>query len=139
ACMLLELYQGTGQHTAFDALSIDYAAKFATSSAACVTATPLASVAPTPSGTTPMVAFSGQLGGNISQQLERVQTFAAQHQVLRLEFTRVTGIDPIACTLLLQTFKQLQQSSHDLILVGALDLSEKIRAMLTVRRRAETD
>jgi anti-anti-sigma regulatory factor len=48
-------------------------------------------------------------------------------------------VDPIGCGILLSVLKKLQKSGHDLILVGALELTEKIRAILEVGRRNETE
>lgn len=139
--MLFDLYQITGKQLQFDSLSIDYASKFETSPpawAASLESAKQKSPAP-PSGATPSVAFSGILDSSISKQLERVQKLGEKNQVFRLEFARVTEVDPVGCLLLLGALKTLQKSDRDLILVGASELAGKVRAIIEVGRRDETE
>lgn len=139
--MLFDLYQITGKQQQFDTLSIEYASKFETSPPAWVQ--PSQGEAPAApaarAGATPTVPFSGKLDGNIIKLLERAQKLGENTRVLRLEFSRVTDVDPIGCGLLLRILKKLQNSEHDLILVGAPELAAKIRSILQVGRRDETE
>ncbi|MFC5472366.1 STAS domain-containing protein [Paraherbaspirillum soli] len=138
--MLLDLYQITGKQQEFDNLSVDFANKFETSPptwAETLTLNPT-SKSQEPVTTTPAIAFSGKLDANISKQLERAQKLSASNSVLRLEFTRVTSVDPIGCGLLLRMLKKLQKPGLDLILVGATELADRIREILQVGRRDET-
>lgn len=139
--MLFDLYQATGEQQEFENLSIAYANKFETSPPAWIESAKgevLAAPA-APTGATPTVPFSGRLDGNIVKLLDRTQNLADKSSVLRLEFARVTEVDPIGCGLLLNVLKKLQKSGHDLILVGAPELAAKIRAILEVGRRDETE
>jgi ABC-type transporter Mla MlaB component len=139
--MLFDLYQITGKQQQFDGLSIEYASKFETSPPAWVQPNQLESQ-PAPvarTGATPTVPFSGKLDSNIIKLLERAQKLGENTRVLRLEFSRVTEVDPIGCGLLLRILKKLQNSEHDLILVGAPGLAAKIRSILQVGRRDETE
>lgn len=138
--MLFDLYQVLGGDQKFESLSIDYASKFETSPPAwrAAGASPM-EVAPVKSGTIPSVAFSGVLDSSIARQLERVQKLSAKAQVFKLEFARVTEVDPVGCVLLLGALKTLQKSDRPLILVGALELTGKIRAIVEVGRRDETE
>lgn len=139
--MLFDLYQITGQREKFETLSLDYASKFEMSPPGWIesgkTETP--AVAPRASGSTPGVAFPAKLDAGIVKQLERVKNMAGMSNVLRLEFARVAEVDPIGCGLLLSVLKKLQKSGHNLVLVGAAELAEKIRAILAVGRRDETE
>jgi anti-anti-sigma regulatory factor len=139
--MLFDLYQITGKQNEFDHLSIEYASKFETSPPGWVQANQVeAQAAPVArTGATPTVPFSGKLDGNIVKLLERAQKLGENSPVLRLEFARVTEVDPIGCGLLLRILKKLQASNHDLILVGATELVAKIRSILEVGRRDETE
>jgi anti-anti-sigma regulatory factor len=85
------------------------------------------------------VAFSGKLDAGIVKQLERIKNMSEMSNVLKLEFARVTSVDPIGCGLLFSVLKKLQKSGHNLILVGAAELAEKIRGILMVGRRDETE
>lgn len=140
--MLFDLYQITGQRNAFENLSIQYAHKFEMSSPAWIEGDAAAAspkdAAPRAGGT-PSVAFSGKLDAGIVKQLERIKNMAEMSNVLKLEFARVTAVDPIGCGLLLSVLKKLQKSGHNLILVGAAELAEKIHSILMVGRRDETE
>lgn len=138
--MLFDLFQITNQNNAFDSLSIDYASQFETSPPAwtdMLSAAPR-SKAPVHTGATPTIAFIGKLDETIGKTLERLQKLALKSRVFRLEFARVTAIEPSGCVLLLSALKALQKSEPDLILVGAPEFAEKIRATIEVGRRDET-
>lgn len=139
--MLFDLYQINGKQQQFDNLSIEYANKFETSPPAWNQSSKLEvqAAAVVRTGATPTVPFSGRLDGNIIKLLERAQKLSEGTRVLRLEFSRITEVDPIGCGLLLRRLKKLQGSEHDLILVGASELVNKIRSILEVGRRDETE
>ena len=138
--MLFDLYQCTGKQKEFENLSVEYTRKFETSPPAWIpTEQPEPASKPSPSGGAPMVPFSGKLDAASAKQVDRVLKLAEAHRVLRLEFARVTEVDPAGCGLLLNALKKLQKSGHDLILVGAPELAVKIRATLEVGRRDETE
>jgi ABC-type transporter Mla MlaB component len=86
-----------------------------------------------------MVPFSGKLDASSVRPIERIKKLAENYRSLRLEFARVTEVDPEGCRLLLALLKKLQKSDHELILVGALELAGKIRAILEVGRRDHED
>jgi ABC-type transporter Mla MlaB component len=135
--MLLDLYQIAGKQQEFEQLAIEYASRFETSPPAWRSAV-APSHAPS-SGAAPTVPFSGKLDSRCSKQIERLQTLAESHRTLRLEFARVTHAEPAGCSLLLGLLRKLQKSGHDLVLVGAPELAEKIRAILEVGRRDDSE
>lgn len=138
--MLFDLYHVTGKREQFDNLSIEYANKFETSPPAWSGAdTEPEAMTPATPTKTPTVPFSGKLDGNIVKLLERAQNLAEHSKILRLEFNRVSEVDPIGCGILLSVLNKLQKSGHDLILVGALELAAKVKAILEVGRRDETE
>lgn len=140
--MLFDLYQITGQHTSFENLSIEYANKFEMSPPAWVDGNSV-EAKPQPAAprasTTPSVAFSGKLDAGSIKQLERIKNMAEMSNVIKLEFARVSEVDPVGCGLLFSILQRLQKSGHNLILVGAPELAEKIRSILQVGRRDETE
>lgn len=139
--MLFDLYQITGQRVAFENLSMQYAQKFEMSPPAWIAGDGAAAAkdAAPRAGGTPSVAFSGKLDAGIIKQLERIKNMSAMSNVLKLEFVRITAVDPVGCGLLLSVLKKLQKSNHNLILVGAAELAEKIHSILMVGRRDETE
>ena len=138
--MLFDLYQITNNVAAFEHLSIEYASKFETSPPvwqnSIQNTDALLTIA---EGTTPSVSFPSQLDGSIIKLLEKVQILSKQSKNLRLDFGRVKGVDPVGCGLLLRSLKNLKKTGHDLTLVGAQEFADKIRAILEVGRRDETE
>jgi anti-anti-sigma regulatory factor len=132
--MLFDLYQASGKQLEFEHLAMDYARRFETSPPAWRQSTPPAAAG---RGTLPSVAFAGKLDAGIIKLLERVQKLADQYPALRLEFGRVTEVAPVGCGLLLRTLKKLQ--NHDVSITGANELAARIRAILEVGRRDETE
>ncbi|MGV3655418.1 MAG: STAS domain-containing protein [Noviherbaspirillum sp.] len=138
--MLFDLYQITGQQQQFEALSIDYASRFETSPPSWVKPEPAGCGGTSPfRASVPAVSFSGKLDAGIIKLLERAMKLGQNSPVLRLEFARVTEVAPVGCGLLLRTLKKLQDSGHELVLVGAAELAGRIRAILQVGRRDETE
>lgn len=137
--MLFDLYQITGKRPEFDSLSIEFANKFETSPPGWIESNAEPQAAPATPIKTPTVPFSGKLDSNIAKLLERAQNLAEHSKILRLEFNRVTEVDPVGCGILLSVLTKLQKSGHDLILVGALELAAKVRSILEVGRRDETE
>jgi ABC-type transporter Mla MlaB component len=137
--MLLDLYQITGKQQQFESLSLDYASKFETSPPGWTAASPRTSHPASVTGATPAVSFSGKLDTSASKQIERVQKLAENYRTLRLEFARIDEVDAEGCGLLLAALRRLQKSGHNLVLVGAQELTEKIRAIIEVGRRDPTE
>jgi ABC-type transporter Mla MlaB component len=131
--MLFDLYQATARQTEFEHLSIDYARRFETSPPAWRKN----AAAATGGRTLPSVAFAGKLDASIIKLVERVQKIADEHQALRLEFGRVSEVAPVGCGLLLRMLKKLQ--NHDLSVTGANELAARIRAIIELGRRDETE
>ena len=135
--MLFDLYQSLGDQMAFDDLSIDYASKFETSPPPWSPApadAPQASTGYT--GLTPTVALAGLLDGSIAAQLEKVDS-SPSRLPLRFDFSRVNGVEPEGCALLLEALDKAQSGQRELIVAAAPELSQQIRAILEVGRRDE--
>lgn len=134
--MLFDLLQLTGKQTEFEQLAIEYANKFEASPPGWIEGdhTAVAAAAPA-AGTTPSVSFSGKLDSNAAKHVERIKKLAETHRSLRLEFARVSEVDATGCGLLLSILNALQKSGHNLILVGAPELTKKIREIIQTGRR----
>lgn len=139
--MLLDLHQIGGRQPEFEELAIEYASRFETSPPAWMSRQPRerAQVQASAAPATPSVPFSGKLDGGCEKQIERIRNLSGQHGTLRLEFAKVTVVDPAGCRLLLAALRKLQKSGHELVLVGASELAERIRAIIEVGRRDDTE
>jgi ABC-type transporter Mla MlaB component len=137
--MLFDLYQAQGRQQDFERLSLEYANKFETSPPTWTGNNQPAAPQQASAGAAPIVPFSGKLDGICIKLIERIRKLAENQRTLRLEFARVTEVDPAGCRLLLDVLKTLQKSGHDLILVGAAELVAKVRVTLEVGRRDDTE
>lgn len=139
--MLFDLYQVTGKHEAFESLSLDYTRLFETSPPPWRDIAPMEGQAPkgVRGSSRPTIIFSGKLDNSVTKTLERALKQAENHPVLRLEFSKITDTDPVGCGLLLRLLKRLQKTEHELILVDADQLVKKVRAILKVGRKDETE
>lgn len=136
--MLFDLLQLSGEREAFEQLAVEYANKFEASPPGWSGAETAEETMP--GGTaTPTVAFSGALDAQMQRNTERVKKLAETYRTLRLEFVRISGVDEAGCQLLLALFRQLQKSGHNLVLVGARELADKVRAMIAVGQREGED
>ncbi len=136
--MLFDLYQVMGKQEAFENISIDYASQYETSPPSWVPPASAAKDAPAPArgytGLAPTLALAGTLNASIAPQLERLDGMD-QKQPLRLDFSRVNGVDPEGCALLLAALKKAQAGERELIVVGATELADQVRAILTIGNR----
>lgn len=132
--LLFDLYQLSGQQQAFDSLSTGYISRFETSPPAWRDSTRQVTPA-APAANLPSVIFPAVLGSNSAPQVERAQQLSAANNLLRLDFSRIRETDPAGCALLLQLLHSLRSSGHDLILPGAPQLIERIKATLQAGRR----
>jgi len=139
--MLFDLHQISGNQAEFEHLSIAYASRFESSPPAWMSlAVPESTAGLLPRApAVPSVVFSGRLDASIIKSLEKARSLAEKHPAIRLEFGRVTDVDPIGCGLLVRVLNQLKKSGIDLILIGAPELVKKIRSILVVGRRDETE
>ncbi len=139
--MLFDLYEISGNQSAFDRLSLDYASKFETSPPVWHNATSIDvdEEKNNSQGAIPSLTFPSKLDASIIKLVEKLQLISKQSHTLKLDFLRVKEVDPVGCGLLLRALKSLKKSGHDLMLVGAQDLSENIHAILEVGRRDETE
>jgi len=139
--MLFDLYRITQNQHMFESLSLDYANKFETSPPLWPETTIFANTdtrSDTDSGT-PSIVFPAKLDAGIVKALEKMHLLSAKSQSLKLDFSRIEVVNPIGCGLLLRSLKNLKKTGHDLLLVGAQELAEKIRSILQVGRRDETE
>ena len=138
--MLFDLYQVSGDEIAFENLSIAYAKRFETSPPAWAPMVMDDTQAIVPrAAAMPSVAFVGKLDADIGKSLDKVRLLSQSHPVLRLELNRISVVDVEGCSLLLQALQQLQKSGSNLILLGAPELVEKIRAIIEVGRRDDIE
>jgi ABC-type transporter Mla MlaB component len=137
--MLFDLLQLSDRRDEFEQLAIEYTNKFESSPPGWTSMEPKKAVTGPAGPSTPAVSFSGKLDAGAAKNVERIRNLAGTHPSLRLEFTRVSEADVAGCSLLLSALKALQKSGHNLVLVGAPELAVKIRAIIQVERRDDSE
>ena len=132
--MLFDLYQGSGAQDAFDNVAIDYASRFETSPPSW-NPLPHAGLVNTFAGVTPTESFGPLLDAAIAPQLQRLLELAAGSPATRLEFDRVTDVTPEGCARLLAALSLLRGGGRELIVAGAAELAETVRATIAIGQR----
>jgi len=133
--MLFDLYQAGGQQDAFDNIAIDYASRFETSPPTWAPPAPPASGDKAYAGVTPTESFGGLLDDTIAPQLQRLLELAGVNPVVRLEVGRVKDVTPEGCARLLAALASLRSGKRELILAGAAELAETVRATIAIGQR----
>lgn len=116
--MLFDLYRLTGDKPAFDSHGVDFAKLFEKSPPVWDDATPVASAAG-PKDAAPAVNLSGNLSGNARTQFEQLVRIGAKVGKLRIDLSRLRGIDDAGCTLLSDTLESLKRGKVKVALLGA--------------------
>jgi ABC-type transporter Mla MlaB component len=132
--MLFDLYQASGQQDAFDNIAIDYASRFETSAPAW-NPLPQAGFEPTFAGVTPTESLGPLLDDGIAPQLQRLLELAASSPATRLELGRVQEVTPEGCARLLTALTVLRGGRRELIVAGAAELAETLRAIIAIGQR----
>jgi ABC-type transporter Mla MlaB component len=142
--MLFDLYQVDNRQDAFDNLSIDYASTFETSPPPWrgpMDTAHSGATAPADAGYTgvaPTQALAATLDD--SAEMPLAQLLSVPPGVpLRLDFSRVSCVEPAGCALLLTALRELQKRQRELTVVGAAELAALLRAGLHVGRRDDSE
>jgi ABC-type transporter Mla MlaB component len=138
--MLFDLYQASGQQDAFDSVAIDYASRFETSPPAWNPLSGTGAGAAKPiAGVTPTESFGPILDDAIAPQLERLLALASSSPATRLELGRVKSVTPEGCARLLTALTVLRGGRRELIVAGAAELAETVRATIEIGKRDASD
>jgi len=139
--MLFDLYQIARDQDRFEQLALDYASKFETSPPIWHDDFEdlLSETQQVRDRGIGSLNFPSDIDASIIKLIERLNTLALKNRCLQLDFSRAKRVDPVGCGLLLRAIKNLKKSGHDLVLIGAQEFADKIRQILQVGRRDETE
>jgi anti-anti-sigma regulatory factor len=133
--MLFDLYQSMGKSEAFDALALEFAAKFETSPP---TWNPDAQAEKDPAlatGGRAFVSLSGMLGAKAQEDIKQLLKVAEKNPVVRLDMTKVTDADENGCVLLLATLQAVKKAKKECVLGGADHLAAILAKKISTGRR----
>jgi ABC-type transporter Mla MlaB component len=142
--MLFELVNQRGDRAAFEQLTSDYARRFESSPPAWVdyaapaTQRPGAGAVATPTGAA-VVRLPDVVDANVVKALEQLKQLAVSHPTLTLDASGVRSIDLVGAELLLRVVNAFKRASHELIVQGAEQLINPLRAAIEPGRRDASD
>jgi anti-anti-sigma regulatory factor len=149
--MLLELLNQRGDRAEFEQLSTQFTHRFGNSSPTWVeytaasesrAATAPAATQAAPSaaaGGSPSVRLPVSVDANVIKTLEQLKTLAATHAALRLDASGTRSVDLVGAELLLRVVTAFKRASHELVIVGAEQLINPLRAVIEPGRRDASD
>jgi len=132
--MLFELYQQTGQRSAFDELGLEFVAEFEkTPPIWRALRSPAQAAAPAGTNT---VAFGSKLtDATIKRELENYQKVCGKNGAVRLDFSRVTEIDTLAAVELLSCWQHSRKPGLAPQLAGWHNFAKLLQSKIAVGRR----
>lgn len=116
--MLFDLYRLTGDRPGFEARGVVFAELFEKSPPIWDEATPVAAPA-APKDAAPAVNLSGNLSGNARPQFDQLVRIGSKMGKLRIDLSRLRGVDEAGATLLSDTLDALQRAKVKVALLGA--------------------
>lgn len=148
--MLLEIFNQRGDRNEFEQMSGQYAHKFGSSAPTWIDYMAASEVRP-PAAQAPALVVPGAAGGppsvrlpvsvdaNVIKTLEQLKTLAATHASLRLDASGTRSVDLVGAELLLRVVSAFKRASHELVIVGAEQLINPLRAVIEPGRRDASD
>ncbi len=139
--MLLDLHQALGDRAAFEALALDYAARFESSPPgwnerlASAAGAPRASAA----GGAVAIAFPEVLDASIAPQAESVVSATARRRETVVDFARAGSVDAAGAEALARMLRHCEKTGHALRVRGAEALYEAARIAIEPGRRDPTE
>lgn len=128
--MLFDLYRLTGDKANFDARGVAYAQAYEKSPPVWQGEVPAA--APTQRDGAPAVNLTGTLSGAARTQFEQLARIGIKMGKLRIDLSRLKGVDESGCTLLHETLSSLKQGKVKLQMFGVQQAISLIEPKLKV-------
>lgn len=124
--MLFDLLQHLGQRTEFEERALDFAVKFERSPPLWVDPPP---TAPASAGarTAANMTLSGTLGAQSANAFEQLLKSAEKQPRLKLDFSKLQGVQPEGARLLLDTLRKLRAGKREVVLGGEAQLVKALR------------
>jgi len=147
--MLFELLNQRGDRSEFEQLTSQFALRFNGSSPSWVEyimgetrLPPKGAAQPAPAAATdgaPSVRLPVSVDANVIKALEQLKTLATSHASLRLDASATRSVDLVGAELMLRVVTAFKRASHELVIVGAEQLINPLRAVVEPGRRDASD
>ena len=136
--MLFEFLQQRGDKAGFERLTMQYALRFEHSTPGWSDYEPVGP-RPEPKTDSPVVRLPSAIGSNIVKPLEQLKALAMTNATLTLDVSDARTVDTVGAELLLRVFNAFKRASHELIVLGAEQLVNPLRAAIEPGRRDGSD
>jgi ABC-type transporter Mla MlaB component len=148
--MMSELLNQRGDRKEFEQFAMQFALRFNTSAPTWVDyasggdirgpAQAAAQSAPAPSADgIPSVRLPVSVDANVIKVLEQLKALATSHATLRLDASSTRSVDLVGAELMLRVVTAFKRASHELVIVGAEQLINPLRAVIEPGRRDASD
>jgi anti-anti-sigma regulatory factor len=135
--MLFDLYQHLGMKPEFEALALEFVVKFERSPPAWIEFDERHDPA-LDTGGVAYFALGGTLTGASAPEMKELRDAASAHQTLRIECSRLEGVDGPGCRLLSETLLALREAGKEVLLTGEARLIQHLEEACQPGRK-ETD
>lgn len=124
--MIFDLLQHLGKRAAFEELALDFAVKFERSPPLWVDPPPTAPAAAGARAAANMV-LSGTLAAQSANAFEQLLKSAEKQSRLKLDFSKLQGVEPEGAKLLLDALRKLRAAKKEVVLGGEGQLVKALR------------
>jgi anti-anti-sigma regulatory factor len=136
--MMFEFLQQRADKAGFERLTMQYALRFEHSAPGWMEyESP--TVRAEPKAGCPVTRLPETIGANIVKPLEALKSLAMTNAKLTLDVSASRAIDAVGAELLLRVFNAFRRASHELIVLGAEQLLNPLRAAIEPGRRDPSD
>jgi anti-anti-sigma regulatory factor len=126
--MRFDLYQDLGRKNEFEERALDFVMKFERSSPAWSDAIAAAAQAGARTTASAQIALSGSLSAASKGAFEQLRKGSERQSKLRIDFSRLEGVDAEGCELLRATLKMLQRASKEVYISGETHMLALLKA-----------
>ena len=116
--MLLDLYQETGERKLFDELALEFVVRCERSAPSwrAQSAAPVDEMLRTGGGA--YVSLTGKLSADSKPDLDRIRAVAAKNRLLRIDFSKLRGMDAAGCGMLHGLLQSIRHQGGDAMFSG---------------------
>jgi anti-anti-sigma regulatory factor len=125
--MLFDLYRSLSMKAEFEALGMEFLAKFERSPPVWIEAEPQFNPA-LATGGMGYCALTGVLSDESASQLEQLRRMGQRQQAMRIDFAKLQGVDPFGCARLLAMIELLKTSGKEVVFTGEAHLLRLLEA-----------
>ena len=137
--MLFDVLQSAGTRAEFEAVALEYAARFEVSPPAWQECAAEALPSRRPASASASIVLPPSLDASVHAKLEAVQRSGASRRPVSFDFSGVRSVDPHGAALVVSAIAGLEKAGRELSVAGAQALAVAARAAIETGRRDPGD